>query len=1192
MTKLQSAFNVYIGFGGAGCKVLAELAERIGQDFEASRKADMDYAFVLVDTDQGELGDSAAKIDRTLSSLVRRANLMVHQIPIGGPFTWGFAEEVAEMYDECRGKMKPEDFELLKKAWWTVEGREGEPERPLALAGVVNPKEGASQMPLSSHLMTFWNEVEIKRTVANLVDAYRIRFGDRAAGKQVNMYFVTSLAGGTGRGCWASFAYMFRQAFEEQGIQANPLGLFLDAGPFQDVFANQPDKLVQTQVNALTGFSELSMFLRNAFRSGGQNDLMQRSRKLEYLLPSLSGGVMARARFSQENDKGGPVDGALVIFRGNDAVPFLSDVRMYYEVAGQTLFMFLCDEEFRSKTWNNKSAGRSLYAVGASSAYVPSAELKDYVEDYKKAYFLRREVRSGKKSGDNGDAAKLRTNASPASLQAQISNANDANRFAQEVRDLLVAINAGKGRKLTDVGDLLNSVKPSINKGVEAWVDGRGAVNKVYKKGDSGQPKVDEELSEPGYFAKTLDARIPEAIVRSVMKRFLLSGNSGLSLEECIAVIRDIREDWKKAGEAKAAESPDASTKLMDEINRRASREGFLGLAGDRFSKDELNSIGGMAGTFYDDKVKAEAAKEVAKYAGGVVARLTEAGEALERFKQGLSSLAERVLSGSDPKDPKKKKRKHDCFATFDVEKKPQLLLPDARFGQDVRINFKLRPIKTADDEARLAAAIEDQWADPADPESVLFKPSLDKAKMALFAAIAAEAGEAGNFAGLEGAKASVLKTFESALGVIRCIPQFVEENYSLEKVLRQYAELIPQVYRKLKTEDQLDFAEQAFKIFGIQDPAVQSSVSEMAAGLAAFITVNCHPFARFKQTRGKKVVTDVSVLIPSLDDKSADDLEGLFFASPTAKEHGYQKVKRVGERGVTLRKWDGKAFAINAFCASAPEELLDLESENLGFSSLDYWKEGSQKEQLGQLLSAAEDTGSGNLAYGHTLMLNGGIGYIDPRFVRDEEWARLRWKPWAPPPKSATARELESQADAQILAYLCLGNFRPVELRGKAETSALATLDKLRALEFETKPWVLPVLAKDTDGFGWVWQRLVYKSPGHEVTQLLCKSWKRGGKLKNLGNMIDAAKKIRVEDKEKIRKEIEMLQVLLKGEELDLSEREIKSLQHCVREFLMWLQANEADNFADKPEKKAEIEAMLDAAANAADSLFVPIKH
>jgi Tubulin like len=1192
MTKIQSAFNIYIGFGGAGGKVLAELAVCIGQDFKASQKADMDYGFVLVDTDQRELGESAAKIDRKLSSLVSQANLMIHLIPIGGPLAYNFGGEVTATYEDCRKKLSPQDFELLKQAWWTVEGKEGTPEKPLALAAVENSNEGASQMPLASHLMTFWNEADIKRTVSNLVDSYRIRFGNHSSEKQVNMYFVTSLAGGTGRGSWASFAYMFRQAFEEQGITAKPLGLFLDAGPFLGLFANQPDKQVQTQLNALTGFSELAMFLRNSFST--QIAKLGRSEKLEYRLPSLSGGEMVRAKVSDSDNRGGPVDGALVIFRGNQAVPFLSKDKMYYEVAAQTLFMFLCDNDFRSKTWNNKGAGQNLYAVGASSAYVPSAELKDYVEDYKKSYFLKREASSGTKTADERAAITeiLRNGSSPESLKGSIFDANWKVTFASELLALLAKMNNGKlkiDHGLLDAAknNINNYKSPSFSGKLQTWVNGRGAVTKHQKKDNAGKLKVDEELSEPDYYAKAPDANmIAEAIVRSVMKFFLLSGKSGLSLQECVAVLEDIRSDWKNW----AAKVDVKLSDLHAEITKKAGRDGFLGLIGERFTSDELRTIGESAGTYSEGKCKNAAAEEILKYRDVVVIRLKEAIDSLKRFEDGILSLAKQVETGSDPKEPKKEKKKHTCFADFDSEKKAQLLLPDARFGQDVRINFKLRPIKTEDFGARLNAAIEVQWGNPDDLESLLFKPALDKAKMAVFSAVAAEAGTPGTFSGLEAARASALRTFESALGVIRCVPKFVEENFSLEKVLGQYAELIPQVYLKLKTEDQIDFAEQALKIFGIDDPYAKSSVSEMGAGLAAFLTVNCHPFATFNVSRGKKIVTDVSVLIPDLDGKSLEDLEKLFFDSATAKEHGLEKIKKEGKRGVTVKNWGGAAFAINVFCASASQDLLNLDSEDLGFSSLDYWKESAHKEKLQQLLYAAEDAGSRNLAYGHELSKNGGIGFIDPRFVKEEQWARLRWRPW-PRPDSATQKDIEAQADAQVLAYLCLGNLRPEELRKKGEISALATLEKLRALELKEDSWQLPVLGKEAAGTGWVWTRRVYQSPGRVVSPQLCKSWKQGGKLRNLGNLIDAVKQISIEDKEKVRKEIEMLREVFKGTELDLSEGALTSVQNSVKEFLMWLQENESENFADKPEKMASIKALLDAAANAAESLFVSAK-
>src|ERR1017187_10143001 len=98
MSNESKTFNLYVGFGGAGGKSLAAFADHVSCDFDAGRKADSAYSFVLVDTSQDDLADSSSRIRKSLGHFC--TNLMVKTISLGRPFSSSFVDALCEKFQK------------------------------------------------------------------------------------------------------------------------------------------------------------------------------------------------------------------------------------------------------------------------------------------------------------------------------------------------------------------------------------------------------------------------------------------------------------------------------------------------------------------------------------------------------------------------------------------------------------------------------------------------------------------------------------------------------------------------------------------------------------------------------------------------------------------------------------------------------------------------------------------------------------------------------------------------------------------------------------------------------------------------------------------------------------------------------------------------------------------------------------
>jgi hypothetical protein len=382
----KSAVRLYIGFGGSGAKTLTAFVRNLVQHREWGSETDTHFAFMLMDTDKADLDRYAAEIQSACRQLGKDPIVRTVQTSRG---VTNFQHEVAARLDRVGHHAN------LKRAWWY--GKDPEPgsvERPFVASRLRrSPELGAGQCPPVSTFLA-WTvleniEVEIRKVVEQL--SRRLTLADGNQDWTLDATLIAGLAGGTGRGCWHLLGFKIREELRKLGKETKPVGFFFDSSVFQDIMAGDPGQAIKMKVNALTGFSELTGWLRN--EDAGD--------PYRFVLPSLdrpqdpqSNLVDVMRVVGGESDKPlpgvhgeSPVSQAFVVFGGGRAGR-PGQPEFYYEIVANALYSRLVGQ-IASGTINQESG---LAGIGSASIEVPIVRIRDYVRRYIGVYLLKQQA--------------------------------------------------------------------------------------------------------------------------------------------------------------------------------------------------------------------------------------------------------------------------------------------------------------------------------------------------------------------------------------------------------------------------------------------------------------------------------------------------------------------------------------------------------------------------------------------------------------------------------------------------------------------------------------------------------------------------------------------------------------------------------------------------------------------------------
>jgi hypothetical protein len=117
--------------------------------------------------------------------------------------------------------------------------------------------------------------------------------------------------------------------------------------------------------------------------------------------------------------------------------------------------------------------------------------------------------------------------------------------------------------------------------------------------------------------------------------------------------------------------------------------------------------------------------------------------------------------------------------------------------------------------------------------------------------------------------------------------------------------------------------------------------------------------------------------------------------------------------------------------------------------SSMDYWR---GDPEIKRWLEAAECPRGASMFEGRMHVY--GLGYADPRLVKDERYRSKRWRPWA---ETTSASEAAAQLKTDAMLYALLGN-----VGGKMSADDQAACDSAKAAVAEIdNNWTMPLVVR-----------------------------------------------------------------------------------------------------------------------------------
>lgn len=360
----NSPVRLYIGFGGSGLKTLTAFVETLAQHGEWGDEAETHCAFILADTDRNDIAKYASRIREVVRRIGRDPIVRTIQTSEGAA---NFSEYAASRLEEAN------HHERVKDHWWYDQG--GIPFTASRFVG--DPGEGAGQCPAISTFLA-WNILDrMGEEVRDVVEQLqrRLTLGNDKQDWTLHTTIVAGFAGGTGRGCWHLLASKVREVLAQSGRQTSPAGYFYDSSVFAEVMNREPSQAVKMRVNSLTGFSELTGWMRN---EGAATPFQFRLPNLQS--PHDHGSDVIDVRRVTKGLAGvhgeSPINQAYVVF-GSGRAGRPGSPEAYYKVVANAMYSRLV-REVASGIVNNPGFG----GLGAASIEIPINKIRAYVRNF------------------------------------------------------------------------------------------------------------------------------------------------------------------------------------------------------------------------------------------------------------------------------------------------------------------------------------------------------------------------------------------------------------------------------------------------------------------------------------------------------------------------------------------------------------------------------------------------------------------------------------------------------------------------------------------------------------------------------------------------------------------------------------------------------------------------------------------
>ena len=926
--------HVLVACGGSGIQTLTRLNGLLSQDYYWRRRIPSHIFYVVVDTDVDEMRNFELAVRADLQGVSDRPFITAVQLSHGETHLQPLVNR--HMLEPFRGGRNTEGRDRLLAHWWNRG-----PNDPF-FAPKVNPiTDGAGQCPPVSYLLTWKALKPLEDQFDRLFKEIQRRNNGFGRDDRLNLIMIAGLAGGTGRGSWELIAFKLRELFLKKDLTPTPRAFLFDSSIFQNVFGHRPEQKEAMEINSLTGVSQLSCWIEN--RNVGHT---QRASSYAYQLPSLTNpGDPATDVLSVDLEvdvnNAAPVNHAYLIFNEN-GVANLADNVQYYEMAGAGIYAALSKSSILRQAINSPFP---LVGLATSTYEVNAAAIRRYFEAQARFYAARSLAQSDDKQVDD----KVTQFFKQTNLRIDVTDSDPVTFLRAEPRGLLlqrvlVTLEAKSANRLAAMEQALND---------DNLEEARRLVRGLMANRDdlvqqSFKETLEKECLDPALTASHLARELFEHTKSaSAVRTFFERVQAGLE-EEYLELPSEI---------SLGRESP---IELVESLSTRS-----IPILGRRFDAAErqqvMDAIRRCVPRANFKAIREEIETRYKKWSREIDRFLENARDVLQclgRLEQKFARERDVTVDGQG-----------EAFRRlFTNSEFPESSLE--RFSARKFYRRELPPVLAEGEDLQLLAK-----------EIELSREVFD----VVFQALCRER----DFSETEAfdVRKRLEKKLEQAIESTVGLPDhFMTENFSIRHVIKGLKQAWHTRLRGKLSQDVRNNLEGRFEeLFGFRPKMAQSGgeteydlpdLEDMIFQMGASLARTCKPYWKLRgdQTRD----FHVDVFVPTEHDKeTATNKIREFLADEGIHVEAYIERLMPDAAG----EYTANPFLILAYSTEGTRCVADIES-------LDYYK---SPEILNTLKATEEPTGK-TIFEG---ALNGGIGYVDPLYVRDETIRSLRWRPW-----------------------------------------------------------------------------------------------------------------------------------------------------------------------------------------------------
>lgn len=250
------AKTLLIGCGGTGIKALVSFNKQMAGDPERRHKMWEEVSYLVIDTNQTDIGNFEKSINDGMEFAGGNIRPIVKAVHITD--TNALLNDIVHKY--IVQQTDENELAQLRKNWWFSPDEK----QPYTAIYRRDTGDGAAQCPPIAYMFMWEYLPRLEAVIDSLLNEIVARNSEEINPlSDLQVYLVAGLCGGTGRGTWNLVAFKIRECILRRvpNARVDLPAIFLDSSCYADLTPNAPDKNIPKQVNAVTGWSELSAWL-------------------------------------------------------------------------------------------------------------------------------------------------------------------------------------------------------------------------------------------------------------------------------------------------------------------------------------------------------------------------------------------------------------------------------------------------------------------------------------------------------------------------------------------------------------------------------------------------------------------------------------------------------------------------------------------------------------------------------------------------------------------------------------------------------------------------------------------------------------------------------------------------------------------------------------------------------------------